>query len=114
MTPRIAGNHAAIYVPLFMVHCISDLIHHRISATVWSSRFGLGQLCIITGQPKEACSPAQQAISIGRERSDRGVLVAFDLDRAATLRMSDFIAPPEFDTKRVLSPILVIQVQSNQ
>lgn len=77
-----------------MVHCISDLIHHRISATVWASRFELGQLCIITGQPKEACSPAQQAISIGRERSDRGVLVAFDLDRAATLRMSDFIGHP--------------------
>lgn len=70
----------------------------RAPATLRSSsrglaHFGLGQLCIFMGQPNEARGLAEQAISIGRELGDRGLLVvALDLDRAARLRMSDFSA----------------------
>ncbi len=53
--------------------------------------FGLGQLCLFSGQLDEAREHAEQALAIARELGDCGLLViALDLDRALRQRRADF------------------------
>jgi predicted ATPase/DNA-binding CsgD family transcriptional regulator len=52
--------------------------------------FGLGQLCLFSGQFGQASQHAEQALAIGRELGDLGLLViALDLDRALRQRRCD-------------------------